>query len=35
MAEDLTEDMAEDQKYWTTKNIIGPAQGDGQERWKR
>ena len=28
----LTEDMAQDQKYWMTKIMAGPAQGDGQER---
>ena len=28
----LTEDMAQDRKYWMTKILTGPAQGDGQER---
>ena len=28
----LTEDMAQDRKYWMTKIMVGPAQGDGQER---
>ena len=28
----LTEDMAQDRKYWMTKILAGPAQGDGQER---
>ena len=27
-----TEDMAQEQKYWMTKIMAGPAQGDGQER---
>ena len=27
-----TEDMAQDRKYWMTKIMVGPAQGDGQER---
>ena len=27
-----TEDMAQAQKYWMTKIMAGPAQGDGQER---
>ena len=31
----LTEDMAQDRKYWMTKILAGPAQGDGQERWER
>ena len=30
----LTEDMAQDRKYWMTKILAGPAQGDGQERWE-
>ena len=29
----LTEDMAQDRKYWITKILAGPAQGDGQERY--
>ena len=28
----LTEDMAQYRKYWMTKILAGPAQGDGQER---
>ena len=28
----LTEDMAQYLKYWMTKILAGPAQGDGQER---
>ena len=28
----LTEDMAQDRKYWMTEIIAGPAQGDCQER---
>ena len=28
----LTEDMAQDRKYWMTEILAGPAQGDGQER---
>ena len=28
----LTGDMAQDRKYWMTKILAGPAQGDGQER---
>ena len=28
----LTEDMAQDRKYWMTEIMAGPAQGDGQER---
>ena len=28
----LTEDMAQDRKYWMTKILAGPAQGEGQER---
>ena len=28
----LTEDMAQDRKYWMTKIMAGRAQGDGQER---
>ena len=28
----LTEDMAQDRKYWMTKILAGTAQGDGQER---
>ena len=28
----LTEDMAQDRKYWMTQILAGPAQGDGQER---
>ena len=28
----LTEDMAQDRKYWMTKILAGPVQGDGQER---
>ena len=28
----LTEVMAQDRQYWTTKILAGPAQGDGQER---
>ena len=28
----LTEDMAQDRKYWMTKIMVGPAQGDVQER---
>ena len=31
----LTEDMAQDRKYWMTKILAGPVQGDGQERWER
>ena len=31
----LTEDMAQDRKYWMTKIMTGPAQGDGQEIWER
>ena len=31
----LTEDMAQYRKYWMTKILAGPAQGDGQERWER
>ena len=27
----LTEDMAQGRKYWMTKILPGPAQGDGQE----
>ena len=27
----LKEDMAQDQKYWMTKILAGPVQGDGQE----
>ena len=27
----LTEDMAQHRKYWMTKILVGPAQGDGQE----
>ena len=30
----LTEDMAQDRKYWMTKILASPAQGDGQEREK-
>ena len=26
----LTKDMAQDRKYWMTKILAGPAQGDGQ-----
>ena len=28
----LTEDMANDRKYWMTKILASPEQGDGQER---
>ena len=28
----LTEDMAQDRKYWMTKILAGPGQGDGKER---
>ena len=28
----LTEDMVPDRKYWMTRIMAGPAQGDGQER---
>ena len=28
----LTEDTAQDQKYWMTQIMAGPAQGDGKER---
>ena len=28
----LTEDMAQDRKYWMTKILAVPVQGDGQER---
>ena len=28
----LTEDMAQDRKYWMTQIMAGPAQGDGQEK---
>ena len=28
----LTEDMAQARKYWMTKILAGPVQGDGQER---
>ena len=28
----LTEDMAQYRKYWMTKIMAGPVQGDGQER---
>ena len=28
----LTEDMAQDRKYWMKKILADPAQGDGQER---
>ena len=28
----LTEDMAQDRKYWMIKIMAGPAQRDGQER---
>ena len=28
----LTEDVAQDRKYWMTQILAGPAQGDGQER---
>ena len=31
----LTEDMAQYRKYWITKILAGPAQGDGQEMWER
>ena len=31
----LTEDMAQYGKYWMTKILAGPAQGDGQEGWER
>ena len=31
----LTEDMEQDRKYWMTKILAGPAQGDGQKRWER
>ena len=31
----LTEDMAQDRKYWMMQIMAGPAQGDGQERWER
>ena len=31
----LTEDMAQDRKYWMTKILAGPVQGDGKERWER
>ena len=31
----LTEYMAHDRKYWMTKVMAGPEQGDGQERWER
>ena len=31
----LTEDMTQYRKYWTTKIMVGPAQGDGQETEKR
>ena len=31
----LTENMAQDRKYWMTKIMAGPAQGDGQERCSR
>ena len=27
----LTEDMAQDRKYWMTQILAGPAQGDGQD----
>ena len=27
----LTEDMAQDRKYWMTKIMAGPAQGNDQE----
>ena len=27
-----TKDLAQDRKYWMTKILAGPAQGDGQER---
>ena len=27
----LTEDMAYDRKYWTTKIMAGPAKDDGQD----
>ena len=29
---ELTEDMAQDRKYWMTKILAGPGQEDGQER---
>ena len=28
----LSDDMAQYRKYWMTKTMAGPAQGDGQER---
>ena len=28
----LTEDMAQDRKYWMAKILAGHVQGDGQER---
>ena len=28
----LTEDMAQDRKYWMAQILAGPVQGDGQER---
>ena len=28
----LTEDMAQHRKYWMTKILAGPLQGDGQQR---
>ena len=31
----LTEDMAQYRKYWMTKILAAPAQGDGQEMWER
>ena len=31
----LTEDMAQDRKYWMTKILAGPAQGDGQEKVRK
>ena len=30
----LTEDMAQYRKYWMTKILAGPAQGDGKEMWE-
>ena len=30
----LTEDMAQDRKYWMTKIMAGSAQTDGQETWE-
>ena len=30
----LTEDVAQDRKYWMTKILAGPAQGDGEKGQK-